>query len=77
MELTEQEIDRREEQIPEQTGQATRQAYQRAVKSGYPVTVVIGNEIVKVQTIAGGVFKQSTHRTVRTRRVQSRHFRIS
>ena len=77
MELTEQEINRREEQIPEQAGQATRQAYQRAVASGHPVTVVIGDEIVRVQTTDTGIQQESTHRTVRTRRIQSRHFRIA
>ena len=77
MELTEQEIIRGEEQIPEQAGQATRQAYQRAVASGHPVTVVIGDEIVRVQTTDEGIRQESTHRTVRTRRIQARHFRIA
>lgn len=77
MELTEQEINRREELIPDQAGQATRQAYERAVASGHPVTVVIGDEIVRVQSTDTGIQQESTHRTVRTRRVNAHRFRIS
>ena len=77
MELDEQEINRLEEQIPDQAGQATHQAYERAVASGHPVTVVIGGEIVRVQSTDAGIQQESTHRTVRTRRIQSRRYRIS
>ena len=77
MEMTEQEINRCEAQIPEQTGEATRQAYQQAVLSGQPVTIVVDNEIVRVQATPTGIQQESTHQTVRTRRVVARHFRIA
>ncbi|QDK80719.1 hypothetical protein EXU85_19745 [Spirosoma sp. KCTC 42546] len=77
MKLSDQEIDRREQQIPELAGKATRQAYERAVASGHPVTVVIGDELVRVQITPEGVEEQSILRAIKTRRVTSRHFRLS
>ena len=48
MPLTEEEIDQLEAQIPELSRQAVAEAYARAVASGQPVTVAIGEELIEI-----------------------------
>jgi hypothetical protein len=53
MPLTEEEIDRLEAQIPEWSRRAFREAFERALASGHPVTVLEGYEIVELTKDGG------------------------
>ena len=48
--LTDEDYERFEEQIPALAERATREAYERALQSGFPVTILVGNSIVQVTT---------------------------
>jgi|GEM_PF-4403584 len=46
--LTEEDYDRFDEQLPALAEQATREAYERALQSGLPVAITLGNSVVEV-----------------------------
>ena len=46
--LTDEDYERFEEQIPALAERATREAYEQALQSGFPVTILVGNSIVQV-----------------------------
>jgi hypothetical protein len=48
MPLSEEELDRLEAQIPELSRRAFREAFEQAMASGHPVTVLDGDEIVQI-----------------------------
>ena len=47
--LTDEDYERFEEQIPALAERATREAYERALQSGLPVAITLGNSIVEVK----------------------------
>ena len=53
MPLTEEEITRLETQIPEWSRRAFREAFERALASGHPVTVLEGREVVQLTKDGG------------------------
>ena len=48
MPLTEEELDELEAQIPELSRKAFREAFEQALASGHPVTILDGNEVVQI-----------------------------
>lgn len=48
MKLTEEELVKLDEQMPELARQAVAEAYARALASGRPVTVAIGEELIEI-----------------------------
>ena len=53
MPLTEEELDRLEAQIPELSRRAFREAFEQALASGHPVTILDGNEVVQLTKDGG------------------------
>ena len=53
MPLTDEELDELEAQIPELSRRAFREAFERALASGYPVTVLEGREVVQITKDGG------------------------
>ena len=54
--ITDEDYERFEEQIPALAERATREAYERALQSGLPVAILVGNSIV--ETTANGDIKE-------------------
>ena len=52
--LTDEDYERFEERIPALAEQATREAYERALQSGHPVAITLGNNVVEV-TLDGAI----------------------
>ena len=53
MPLTEEELDRLEAQIPELSRRAFREAFEQALASGHPVTILEGREVVQITKDGG------------------------
>lgn len=53
MPLTDEELDLEEARIPELAALAIRDAFERALASGHPVTVLQGHEIVQITKDGG------------------------
>lgn len=53
MPLTEEELDKEEARIPKLADRAFREAFERALANGHPVTVLQGNEIVQITKYGG------------------------
>ncbi|SOD80291.1 hypothetical protein SAMN06269250_1328 [Spirosoma fluviale] len=73
--LTDEDYERFEEQLPALAEQATREAYERALQSGLPVTILVGNIIVQV-TANGGITELKKLPDTR-QRITQRHFKIA
>lgn len=72
--LTDEDYERFEEQIPA-LADATREAYERALQSGFPVTILVGNSIVQVT--ASGDIKEIKKLSESRQRITQRHFKIA
>ena len=72
--LTEEDYDRFDEQLPALAEQATREAYERALQSGLPVTVLLGTSIVEV-TLDGGI-REIKKLPEPRRHITQKHFKI-
>ena len=73
--LTDEDYERFEEQIPALAERATREAYERAIQSGLPVTILIGNTIVQV--LANGLIKEIKKLPETRQRITQQHFKIA
>lgn len=73
--LTDEDYERFEEQIPALAELATREAYERALQSGFPVTILVGNSIVQVT--ANGDIKEIKKLLESRQRITQRHFKIA
>ncbi len=73
--LTDEDYDRFEEQIPVLAERATREAYERALQSGFPVTILVGNSIIQVT--ADGDIKELKKLPQTRQRITQRHFKIA
>ncbi len=73
--LTDDDYERFEEQIPALAERATREAYERALQSGLPVTILVGNSIVEV-TLDGTV-KEIKKLPQSRRHITQKHFKIT
>ena len=73
--LTDEDYERFEEQIPALAELATREAYERALQSGFPVTILVGNSIVQVT--ADGDIKELKKLPESRQRITQRHFKIA
>ena len=72
--LTDEDYERFEEQIPALAEQATREAYERALQSGFPVTILVGNTIVQVT--ANGDIKELKKLPETRHHITQRYFEI-
>ena len=73
--LTDDDYERFEEQIPALAERATREAYERALQSGLPVTILVGNTIVQV--LANGDIKELKKLPDARQRITQKHFKIA
>lgn len=73
--LTDEDYDRFEEQIPALAERATREAYERALQSGRPVAITIGNNVVEV-TLDGAINIIKKLPSTR-RRITQRFFKLT
>ena len=72
--LTDEDYERFEEQIPALAELATREAYERALQSGFPVTILVGNSIVQI--MANGDIKELKKLPEARKYSTQRHFVI-
>ncbi len=73
--LTDEDYERFEKQIPALAELATREAYERALQSGFPVTILVGNSIV--QLTANGDTKELKKLPEARKYITQRHFVIA
>ncbi|CAN5592452.1 hypothetical protein BH09BAC4_BH09BAC4_50050 [soil metagenome] len=73
--LTDEDYERFEEQIPALAERATREAYERALQSGLPVTILVGNSIVQIT--ANGDIKELKKLSEARQHITQQHFKIA